>query len=115
MKPSLLLLSFTPVLAWKDNTAIHISQAIAKRSNLSDCWICRQKLGSVHEARDPWYVSLSLINTPHLGNFVSRFYAKKGIQDKNNQNATAYMVHRPLIPGGIHDSKLTLFDRSLHS
>ena len=37
-------------MAWKNNTIIHIPQAIV---NLSDHWICHQKLLSVHDPRDP--------------------------------------------------------------
>lgn len=40
MKPFLL---FTLLLAWKGNAIICISQANAKGSNLSDCWVFRQK------------------------------------------------------------------------
>lgn len=60
----LLLTSFYPLLSWKDNILIHISQNIAKGESLSDCWICHQKLWSVHDAEDPLVLSptsLSLI------------------------------------------------------
>ena len=51
---SLLLLTlFSPSLYWKDNTLICISQSPEKGGNLSDCWICHQKLWSVHGVGDP--------------------------------------------------------------
>lgn len=34
-------------MAWKDHALIYISQAIVKRGNLSDYWICHQRFQSI--------------------------------------------------------------------
>lgn len=47
---------FLPVfLRNTTNTIISISQPIAKRGTISDCWICHL---SVHYVQDPWHISL---------------------------------------------------------
>ena len=64
-----LLNSFFPLLCcWPGNASTCISQAIAKvGGNLWDCWICQHKPLSVHDAWDPWPISLFLVNNPKLG------------------------------------------------
>lgn len=41
-------LPYSPSLSWKGNAPVHISQSTGKGESLSNCWICHQKLQSVH-------------------------------------------------------------------
>ena len=55
----------------KRNTVICISQPTAKEENLSDYWICHQKLQSVHDVRDPWVVPVTNFLVPNATNDYS--------------------------------------------
>lgn len=46
-------------LSWKDNTLIFTFQSPEKGGNLSDCWICHEKLWSVQESNDPFVHPIS--------------------------------------------------------
>ena len=82
MKPFLLLfLSFTLSLAWKNNTLIYISLAIAKGGNLSDCWICHQRVWSVHNAKD--FLVLPVINFSSIPNVAVYLYIYKSLTESD--------------------------------